>query len=195
MKNDMGKMLIRVPRMYSEGEFMSLLKVLPEDFEQKRNEFWSYVDEKLMSFVGKVQRIYRDGICVQGEEALSQLVRLDVDNCKVAKKLVDAGAMFEVTEDALLVAESGNWFSMLASEGSNLTVLEMFEETMKERDSFVSKRVNETLGDDECGVLFMDPSRAVSLNEKIKVIMMCRFDPLDYLKSWQIRLKSKTRKT
>jgi len=188
----MGKMLIHVPRMYSEPELKDLLKVLPEDFKQKTNEFWSYVDEKLIAFVGKVQRIYRDGICVQGEEALSKLVHLDMENYKIAKKLVDAGASFEATEDALLVAESENWLHMLASKGSNLTVLEMFEETIKERDSIVSKRVNETLGDDECGVLFMDPSRAVSLNEKIKVIKMCRFDPTDYLKSWQIRLKSKT---
>lgn len=179
--------------MYSEAEFMNLLKVLPEDFEQKTNEFWSYVDEKLIGFVGKVQRIYRDGICVQGEEALNQLAHMDLENYKIAEKLVDGGASFEATEDALLVAESGNWLNMLASEESNSTVLEMFEETMKERDNFVSKRVSETLGDNECGVLFMDPSRTVSLSEKIKAITMCRFDPLDYLKSWQIRLKSKTK--
>jgi hypothetical protein len=189
----MGKMLIRVPRMYTEAEFKNFLKVLPDDFEEKSNEFWSYVDEKLAGFVGKVQRVYRDGICVQGDEALKQLVGLDVENFKIVKKLVDAGASFEVTEVALLVAESENWQKMLTSEQSNQTVLEMFEDTMKERDSYVSKRVNETLQDDECGVLFMDPSRTVNLNEKIKVIIMFRFNPLDYLKSWQVRLKLKAK--
>ena len=186
-------MLLHVPRMYSEAEFKRLVQALPEDFEQKKAEFWGYVYEKLAVFVGKVQRVYRDGICKNGEEALNQLGGFDIENYKIARKLVDDGALFEATEDPLLIAESEGWLEMLGSGESSSLVLEMFEETMAERDRFVVKRIDETLVDDECGVLFMDPARTVRLNENVKVIKVCRFDPLDYLKSFQIVLKSRVK--
>ncbi len=184
----MGRMLIRVPRMYTETELKNLLKVLPADFEQTKNEFWDYVDEKLANFAGKVQRIYRDGICFAGGKALNQLEKSDKTNFKIAKKLVDGGATFEVTEDALLIAESESWLNELHYQASNFAILELYEETMKERDSFVSKRIAESLGEDELGVLFIEPSRKISL-EKTKIVIMYRFDPLDYLGSWQSQLK------
>jgi hypothetical protein len=186
----MGRMLIHVPRMYTESELKSLLKVLPDDFEKIKNEFWDYVDEKLAGFAGKVQRVYHDGNCVAGEEALLQLEKSDGANFKIAKKLVDGGATFEVTEDALLIAESESWLETLFYQEQNSAVLELYEETMKDRDSFLSRRIDESLGADELGVLFLDPSRKVSL-ENTKIIIMRRFDPMDYLGSWQSRLKSR----
>jgi hypothetical protein len=181
----MGKMLIRVPRMYTEAEIKNRLKSLPDDFEKTKNEFWAYVNEKLTGFVGKVKRVYRDGICVSGEEALDELAKLDAENFEIAKKLVDGGATFERTEDPMLIAESDNWLSTLSYQEPNIVVSELYEETMKERDDFVSKRIDQTLGEEEIGVLFMDPTRSISLDEKTKIIIMRRFDPLDYLNSWQ----------
>ena len=187
----MGRMLIRVPRMFTEAELKNYLKELPSDFEQIQGEFWGYVNEKLTNYAGKVQRVYRDGICVSGTEALDQLAKLDGANFKIAKKLVDGGASFEKTEEELLIAESESWLGMLSIQEQNLAVLKFYEDTMAERDSFVSKRIDETLGIDELGVLFFDPSRRISLDEKTKIITMQRFDPLDYLSSWQSKLSSK----
>ena len=98
------------------------------------------------------------------------------------------GATFEVTEDALLIAESESWLNELHYQASSFAILKLYEETMKERDSFVSKRIAESLGEDELGVLFIEPSRKISL-EKTKIVIMYRFDPLDYLGSWQSQLK------
>ena len=185
-------MLIRVPRMFTEAEAKRVLGTLPDDFEKTSNEFWAYVNEKLANYVGRVQRVYRDGICLAGKQTLDQLEKVDRQNFEIAKKLVDGGAAFESTEEPLLVSESESWLETMMHQESNSVVFEMFEQTMKDRDSFVSKRINDTLVGDELGVLFMDPSRRVSLDEKIKIIIMCRFDPLDYLKSWQLQLKQKT---
>jgi hypothetical protein len=190
----MGRMLLHVPRMYRESEFRRLVATLPSDFQPKKAEFWNYIEEKLKMFIGRAQRVYRDGICTQGEDALNQLCSIDAENCRAAKSLIASGAKFEATEESLLVAESDSWLEMLRSQQSNPVVLELYEETMRERDRFVSKRIDETLGADECGVLFMDPARKISLNESVKVIKMCRFDPLDYLRSWQIRMNSKNSK-
>jgi hypothetical protein len=192
LRESMSRMLIHVPRMFTESELKNLLKVLPDDFEQTKNEFWDYVDEKLAVFAGKVQRVYHDGTCVAGEAALRQLEKSDLANFKIAKKLVDGGAAFEASEDALLVAESESWLETLFYQEQNSAVLELYEETMKDRDSFLSRRIDESLGADELGVLFLEPSRKISLGNA-KIIIMRRFDPMDSLGSWQSQLKSKTK--
>jgi len=154
----MSKMLIRVPRMFTEAEIKNMLGELPDDFEKTSSEFWAYIDEKLANYVGKVQRVYRDGICVAGKQALNQLEKLDRKNFELTKKLVSGGASFESTEDPLLIAESESWLDTMLHHESNSVVLEMFEQTITDRDSFVSKRISETLVGDELGVLFLDPS-------------------------------------
>ena len=66
----MSRMLLLVPRMYTEEEFKRLVGTFPEDFGLKTLEFWSYVEEKLQGFVGKTQRIYRDEVCQGGKRVL-----------------------------------------------------------------------------------------------------------------------------
>jgi len=183
--SDMGRMLLYVPRMYTESEFKKLTLTLPEDFQQKTDEFWSYVKEKLVIFDGKVQRVYRDKIDKSGTEALNCLSMLDRENYVIAKGLVEKGADFEATEDSMLTAESESWLEMLNSKAANSIVLENYRETIRERDKHVSSRINETLKDNEVGVLFMEPNRKITVDADIKVIRVCRFDPSDYLRSWQ----------
>ncbi|MGQ9551508.1 MAG: hypothetical protein ACUVUE_03680 [Candidatus Bathycorpusculaceae bacterium] len=187
----MGRMLLYVPRMYTESEFRKLALTIPEDFQQKTDEFWSYVKEKLAIFEDKIQRIYRDEIDKSGEAALNHLSVLDGENYMIVKRLVEKGAYFEATEDSMLMAESESWLEMLNSQAANSIVLENYEETLRERDRHVSRRIDETLKDNEVGVLFMDPDRNITVDADIKVIKVFRFDPTDYLRSWQALLKTK----
>jgi hypothetical protein len=188
----MGRMLLFVPRMYTEEEFKSLTPVLPEDFGPKTLEFWSYVEEKLQVFVGKVQRIYRDEVCQSGERGLAYLSSADSENFSIVRKLVENGAVFEATEDSMLVAESKSWLDMAKQNPVDTMPLELYEETVRERDGYVTRRIDETLLDEETGVLFLKPGREINLNERVKIIKVCRFDPADYLRSWQVQLQSKT---
>ena len=190
----MSRMLLHVPRMYTEMEFRKLTLTLPDDFQQKASEFWSYVKEKLLIFDGKIQRIYRDKIDKSEAEALDCLSVLDRENHAIVKELVEKGASFEATEDSMLIAESESWLEMLDSQAANSIVLENYEETIRERDKYISSRINETLKDNEVGVLFMEPDREITVDADIKVIRVCRFDPSDYLRSWQAQLKTKSGK-
>ena len=186
----MGRMLLVVPRMYTEEEFKRLVPALPEDFGLKTLEFWSYVEEKLQVFVGKVQRIYRDEVCQSGERGLAYLSSADSENFLIVRKLVENGAVFEATEDSLLVAESKSWLDMVKQNPVDTMPLELYQETVRERDGYVTRRIDETLLDEETGVLFLKPGREINLNERVKIIKVCRFDPADYLRSWQIQLQA-----
>jgi hypothetical protein len=205
--------------MYTENEFKDLVSIITQDFAPKTFEFWSYVEDKLKAFVGKIQKVYRDEICEGREKALRYLSIVDRENFLMVKKLVDGGAVFEATEDSMLVAESASWIeavkklvdggavfeatedSMLVAESASwieairhnpldTVSLEMLQETVRERDDVVSRRIEETFHDEETGVLFIKPNRAVDLNGRVKVIRVCRFDPADYLRSWQVQLKA-----
>jgi hypothetical protein len=183
-------MLFVVPRMYTQSEFRGLVSTIPQDFVPKTFEFWSYVEDKLKAFVGEIQRVYRDEICEGGEKALAHLSNIDHENFLIVKKLVDSGAVFEATEDSILVAESTSWTEAVKYNPLDKISLEMLQETIRERNNYVSRRINETLQDEETGILFMKPDRTVNF-ASTKVIRVCRFDPTDYLRSWQIQLGTK----
>lgn len=184
----MSRMLLLVPRMYTESEVKRLVSVVPEDFGQKTNEFWSYVEDKLKVFAGRIQRVYRDEICQGGEEGLAILSSVQNENFLIVKRLVKNGAVFEATEDPLLVAESESWRDMTRQNPLDIVSLEMFQDSVRERDDYVSRKINESLLDEETGVLFIWPTRTVNVNEPTKIIKVCRFDPTDYLRLWQVQL-------
>jgi len=184
----MSRMLLLVPRMYTEEEFKKLVQTLPEDFGPKTLEFWSYVEEKLQVFAGKIQRIYRDEVCQGGKEGLAHLSSVDRENFSIVRRLVENGAVLEATEDTLLVAESESWLEMIEQDPLDTMPLELYQATVRERDDYVVKRIDETLLDEETGVLFLKPGREIDFNESVKIIRVCRFDPADYLRSWQVQL-------
>jgi hypothetical protein len=186
----MSRMLLLVPRMYTEEEFKRLAPAFPEDFGPKTLEFWSYVEEKLQGFVGKTQRIYRDEVCQGGKEGLAYLSSVDRENFTIVRKLVENGAVLEATEDSLLVAESKSWLDMIEQNPLDTMPLELYQETVRERDGYVTRRIDETLLDEKTGILFLKPGREINLNEHVKIIKVCRFDPADYLRSWQVQLNS-----
>jgi hypothetical protein len=186
----MGRMLLYVPRMFTEKEFKELAATLPADFKSQTSEFWSYVEEKLHVFSGKIHRVYRDGIFQIGEEALTYLYSIDPENHLIVEKLIKEGAVFEATEDSLLLGELESWLEMAENEPTSSIYLEFSQKAVLERDAFVSNRIGKTLLDGELGILFMNPNRRISFDEQAKIIKVCRFDPADYLRSWQIQLKS-----
>ncbi|MCW4031717.1 MAG: hypothetical protein NWE80_05065 [Candidatus Bathyarchaeota archaeon] len=188
----MGKTLFYVSRMYTEVEFKNLAAYVPDDFKQKTSEFWSYVRERLLKLSGKVNKIYRDGIFKDDLEASSQLRSIDNENYLVIKSLVEKGAHFVATEDPILVGESESWVTMLENQKSNIVIQELFQKNLEERIRYISDRIEQTLKDNEVGVLFLKPNLRVELNKSIKVIRMWRFDPSDYLKSWQVQLRLKS---
>ncbi len=177
--------------MYTEKEFLRLAAVLPDDFASKTTEFWSYVEDKLRMYLAKIQRVYRDEIFQHGDPALHYLSSIDQENYSLVKRLVEHGAAVEATEDSMLIAESQAWLEMTMRQPSGTIAQEFYHVTMRERDEYVSKKIEETLKEDELGILFLEPTRSIKLNEQIKVIKMCRFDPADYVRSWQVQLASR----
>lgn len=183
----MVRMLIYVPRMYDREEFRRLTGIAPQDFDQKEKEFWEYVEEKL-TLLGRIQRIYLEGLVSGGKEGLKTL-NPENRNHVIIRKLVENGAVLHSTEDPIMVAESESWLDMMMKQPSS-EIYDFYKESIKERDNYIANIINQTLKEDEIGVLFIESTHRVELPD-VKIIKMCRFEPSDYLNIWLQKLKIK----
>jgi hypothetical protein len=106
--------------------------------------------------------------------------------------LLQEGAELKLTEDPILVGETESWLNMIR-ESPNDTLLEFYEQSLKERNQDLSNHITQALGEGEVGLLLIDSRRKLDFPEGIRVIRVYPFDPADYLNTEMVkaRLKSK----
>jgi len=73
----MRSTLIIVPRMFTKSEFVEALSYIPDDYDAKSEEFWSYVADKLKVFKGRVQKVFRESLSKDTREALKAVSKDD----------------------------------------------------------------------------------------------------------------------
>ncbi|MCW3974740.1 MAG: hypothetical protein NWE86_00660 [Candidatus Bathyarchaeota archaeon] len=180
-------MLIHIPRLYSKDEFVNFCSKIPKDYDAKSEEFWGYVEEKLKPYLTRacIKRIYLESLDKKGDEGIGLAKEiLDSRGFKIIKLLIDKGGKLHATEDTNLIQETSSWLALLGDNPNLNIMIEMYQESLSERDSYIAKVIDQTLKDNEIGVIIIEPTHRLSLPEDIKVIKMCRFDPSDYLKSF-----------
>jgi hypothetical protein len=124
------------------------------------------------------------------------LERLDPSGYQVARTECENGAVFETVEDEELFAEVMDWQRclMLGFMSDNVAsrVSEFYVEAAKKRNGFIANKINETLKDDEAGLLFIREEHSVQFPNDVEVFSI--FPPaLDEIHRWyrdQARLKT-----
>ena len=148
--------------MFMREELASLNNDVPEDFQAKSKEFWDYVSERLRK-PRVIQRIYYDSLTKEGEEAIKFINESNANCGKLVGELVSEGATVYSSEDRLLVEETASWASMLEKEGKeDPTIIELLSQNMSDRNKFLGKVIDETLREDETGLLFVRSGRDMS---------------------------------
>jgi hypothetical protein len=182
--------------MYTKNEFRREASHVPEDYDAKSVEFWKYVVEKLSVFRGRIRKIFRESLSMNTKEALLALCGNEDRSYSVLASLLEGGAELEHTEDPVLVAETESWKGMMRGS-PNETLLELYEQSLAERNRYAANRIGESLGEEEVGLLLIDSRRRLELPQDIRVIRVCPFDPADYSASTTVkaRLKSKEKQT
>lgn len=163
----MTKTLILIPAMYGKDELIKVLGQIPDDFEQASFEFWSYVENKLRPYIGRVYAFYSEK---SSEKEVGPVLR----------QFKERGAKFCCITNNLLTAEAEAWLEIMKNT-SNHAVFDLFMDNVKEQNEYAIKVINKTLGEKGIGVLFIDPARNLLFPEDIRVIRMCPFDPVDYV--------------
>ncbi len=181
----MSRTLIFIPKMFSEKELKNMGIAVPHDFGEKSGEFWSYIEDRLRVLSTRIRRVYIESASRGGIVELNKIKGADEKFDRILDWLVDQGAEIMATEDILLILETESW-SSLARQNTGGAEEEMLEESLRDRRTFVSKRIAETLKQDEIGIFFVNALRELSFDVDIRVIRMMAFDPRDYLNAWLI---------
>ena len=178
-----GRKLYFVPLVYGSEE-------LPPDYLELFNKYWKQVEEQLSDLelkLGQVHKIYHELIPSIGEEGLKALKDLNEKSHHIAKSRIDKGSRLEAVEDIDLLTEFMDWSRCLAIGLQNYKVrekvYESYIESGKNREDFISKHIDETLGSDEIGILFMREGYKVTFPSEVEVFYISP-PALDEIKRW-----------
>ena len=151
-------------------------KGLSKDYPAKLEAYWNEVNlrlDDLGSKVGKIAKIYHELIDEEGEKGLKRIKKLNGKSYRIAKRYVDKGAELQATEDINLARESMDWIRCLAanlqSEKALSKVSQFYVEVMQKRDEFIAKKINETLKENESGIIFIRENNSIKFPSDIEI--------------------------
>ena len=181
----MDRTLIIIPKMFNQEEFRMLTGIIPDDFEKTSKEFWDYIEEKLVPLIHTIKRVY----CIVPLEIITKHIKSSENGeYLIFRKLIENNSELIYVEDKLLVSEVEGWLEMMKTT-KTAGVIELYEDSVKERNNYIIKKIDQTLKVGEIGVMITNLNHKLPLPEDIRLIKMCRFNPEDYLTRWVTKLE------
>ncbi len=182
-KYSKGRRLLFVPLLFSPPE--------PEDdFVEKARKYWDEVEAQvanLESKLGSVSKVYHELVPVGGEEGGKVIEELNSASYQIVRARLDKGAEIQPIEDIELLMEFMDWSRCLAVGLQNQKVLvkvyESYLEVRSRRNEDMAKRIDETLKEEDIGILLMREGHQVQFPTDIEVFYVAP-PGLDEIKRW-----------
>jgi hypothetical protein len=178
-----GRKLFFVPLIYGG-------KDLPEDYLVKFQKYWEQVGkqvEELTAKLGEVNRIYHELIAASGEEAMKTIEGLNEKSHKVVRACLDKKAQLEAVEDNDILTEFMDWGRCLVIGLLNPKVVakiyDFYVEVGKKRNEYITRKIDETLQENEIGLLLMRENHQVQFPPDIQIFYVAP-PALDEIKRW-----------
>lgn len=173
------KEVIYIPIIHTEVEMRAVSDSLKMEYLAKYDKekwqqhtktivnMWNGLDKKIfnLNLPYRIVKIYQDGLPVCGREfeIVRDVAKKGNLNHKIILKLIKKGAKLCGTEDSDLLSEEYNCLKKLyqttniAEKRKAMTdYRRMAREILIKRDKFIAKRIENTLTEEEIGILFMD---------------------------------------
>lgn len=188
--------LYLVPILHMSADMGSLASALDETAKAEfGQEVWQKHKEVVSSFWDGIVRffdaidvkdfkIYQDGMMANGADGL-RIVREGISqgskNFEIIGKLLERGAVLVKTEDLVLVKQEYAYIAKIAhSKSPKEKEVWSFRykvaqgRVLRQRDDFIAKRIEVTLGEGETGILFIGAYHDVlsRLPEDIQVVQV-----------------------
>ena len=178
-----GRKLYFVPLIYCEKEPQA-------EYLERFNKYWNQVENQVSSLelkLGKIDKIYHELIAVGGEDGVNVIKDLNDKSYQIVENRLDKGTQLEATEEAEILTEFMDWSRCLVLGLQNQKVFtkvyEYYTEASKKRIEHIATKIDETLKEDEVGVLFMREGHQVQFPSDIKVFYVVP-PALDEIKRW-----------
>ncbi|OGO03233.1 MAG: hypothetical protein A2Y59_04985 [Chloroflexi bacterium RBG_13_52_14] len=134
-----------------------------------------------------VKKVYHELVPSGGDEGSKIIEELNSTSYEVVKSRVERGAQLEGLENTDLLTESMDWTRCLAVGLQNEKVFnqvyELYSQSQNRRNEHIAKRIDETLKQDEWGVLLMREGNHVQFPPDIEVFYVSP-PGLDDIKRW-----------
>lgn len=169
-----GRKLYLVPLLISVDKKE---KSMPKDYLTKTETYWREVKNRigdLQAKLGEINRVYHELIDVDGKKGFEAIKSLNKKSYQISRTLSQKGAVLEAVEDGDLVRESMDWARCLAiypqSERALRKISQFYVEVMQKRDAYITKRIDDTLKDNESGILFIRENNNLKFPSGIGII-------------------------
>jgi len=169
--------LFYVPVIHSSADLGSIAKEvtkrgvagLGQELWEKHKRtvegFWNVISDYFDSMDVKGVKIYQDGMVAEdevGKKIAEDTAKAGSKNYQLILKLLDRGAVLVKTEDFNLVKKEYDRLHAITQARSIKRKIIAFIKyklvktiLLNKRDAFIAKRIDETLGRDEKGILFI----------------------------------------
>ena len=175
--------LLLVPQLYHPP-------ALEEDGAAILNAFWEQTRSQIASLeagLGPVKHIYHESVVEGGEDGILSLEAGETPSLALVREWRQAGATLEATEDA-----EGLWETLdlqrclmvqFSSEKVAIQLREWFNDSVRRRYEHIAGRIDETLGQDEVGLLIINERHQVQFPADVDVFFVAP-PALDEFRRW-----------
>jgi hypothetical protein len=170
-----------------------LLLANPDTSEEGKNLFETYWSDvrnhihNLEKSLGTVSHIYHEAISEDGEEGLKIIDAINPFGCSLITELFKSTAKVEPTDDKSVLEESTDWQRCLSvglvSANVMKTIMDQYRKSIDNRYAHINDQINNTLKDNEVGVLFIREDHKVQFSSDIQVFYVSP-PSLNPVKKW-----------
>ena len=175
--------LLLVPQLYHPP-------TLEEDGAAILNRYWEQTRSQILSLeagLGPVKHIYHESVVEGDEDGIRSLEAAGTPSLALVREWRQAGATLEATEDA-----EGLWETLdlqrclmvpFSSEKVAIQLREWFNDSVRRRYEHIAGRIDETLGQDEVGLLIINERHQVQFPADVDVFFVAP-PALDEFRRW-----------
>ena len=163
---------------------------VPDDLKSLLERYWNELRDHVNNLersLGAVGHVFHEMLFVEGEEGLGVLEQLNPQGHSFIKSMCSSTATLEATEDGDILKENADWQRCLSigltSEKVMNLAMDGYQETTKKRYEHIGSRIDETLKENETGVLFIREDHRVQFPGDIQVFYVAP-PALNDLKRW-----------
>jgi hypothetical protein len=178
-----GRKLYFVPLVYSGSD-------MPVEYIGMYERYWDQVEKQVAELVAKlgdVHRLYHELVAETGEAGEKMVKELCARSHRVVREYLDKKAVLEAVEEVDALTEFMDWSRCLMvglqNPGVVRKVYDAYVEAGKKRNESISRRIDETLKENESAILVMREGHQVQFPADIQVFYVAP-PALDEIKRW-----------
>jgi len=196
MAEKLGKVTKPSVKKFKKGRKLFFVPLIIKPFEPEKEflelfkKYWEQAQaqvKKLEEKLDNIKKVYHELITSTGEKGIKAIEQMNTGSYDIVKHSLDKGASIQPMEDGDILLEYMDWSRCLSVGLQNQKVFsqvyQSFLEAQKRRNEKITKKIDETLKNNEIGILLMREGHQVQFSSDIQVFYVAP-PALDEIRRW-----------